>query len=153
MAPFWASKLETHEGRRLVVYDDATGLPLKPGVTLKGHPTIGIGRALDVNGLTPAECDTLFSDDVTTCEQKLLLAFPHFLQLSEGRRFVLVEVAFNCGWAGLLGFPVMLAALWAGQWDRAAVELLASKAARELPGRYAELATVLRTGTAPGAPA
>ena len=153
MDQFWRAKLTAEEGSRLVVYDDATGLPLKPGMTCKGHPSIGIGRALDANGITPAEEASLFNDDVSTVEAKLVIAFPHFVQLTAGRQFVLTDVAFNCGWAGLMGFPVMLAACWAGHWDRAAAELLNSKAARLLPARYGELAAILRSGTAPGAPA
>ena len=43
------------EGVRLRVYDDATGEPLHPGMTLKGHPSIGYGRALDVNGISLKE--------------------------------------------------------------------------------------------------
>jgi lysozyme len=39
-----------HEDLRLFAYDDATGKPLKPGDTLKGHVSIGIGRNLEGYG-------------------------------------------------------------------------------------------------------
>lgn len=56
--------LRAEEGLRLTVYDDATGKPIKPGTLVKGHPTIGIGRALDVNGITEAEAEYLKANDV-----------------------------------------------------------------------------------------
>ena len=42
-----AAELVGDEAMRLFVYDDATGLPIEPGSTCKGHPTIGVGRGLD----------------------------------------------------------------------------------------------------------
>jgi GH24 family phage-related lysozyme (muramidase) len=58
--------LEREEGLRTLVYDDATGKPIGPGSVVQGHPTIGIGRALDVNGITAVEADFLLENDATT---------------------------------------------------------------------------------------
>jgi hypothetical protein len=40
------------EPLKLYVYDDATVMPLRPGYLLKSRLTIGIGRALDVHGIS-----------------------------------------------------------------------------------------------------
>jgi len=52
----------------LVVYDDATGRPLKQGDTLKGHPTIGYGRNLAGNGISEAEAHALLMSDLEDAE-------------------------------------------------------------------------------------
>ncbi|MBD5400379.1 lysozyme [bacterium] len=69
MSPLLMAHLVSVEGVRMrdgmhVVYDDATGQPLKPGQQAKGKPTIGFGSTMLLNGksvtpetppITPAE--------------------------------------------------------------------------------------------------
>ena len=57
-------ELTRDEGQLLTVYDDATGAAIKPGTSVKGHPTIGIGRALDVHGISAAEAAYLLGNDI-----------------------------------------------------------------------------------------
>lgn len=57
-------ELTGEEGKRRFVYDDATGAPLSPGVLCKGHPTVGIGRALDVHGISVVEGQLLRANDI-----------------------------------------------------------------------------------------
>ena len=45
----YCARLTDEEALRFVVYDDATGRPIVPGTHVIGHPSIGIGRALDVH--------------------------------------------------------------------------------------------------------
>lgn len=40
------------EGKRAFLYDDDTGLPLTDGMTIRGNPTIGYGRALNKRPLS-----------------------------------------------------------------------------------------------------
>ncbi len=87
--------LEQDEGLRLQAYDDATGAPLKPGDTLRGHPTIGIGRALDVNGITTEEARYLLENEVGKAEAELDRDIPWWRALSENRRHVLVAGAIG----------------------------------------------------------
>ena len=47
--------LTADEGMRLDLYDDKTSKTIKPGSVVEGHPTIGVGRALDVFPLTREE--------------------------------------------------------------------------------------------------
>lgn len=147
--------LVSDEGIRLFVYDDATGQPLKPGMVLKGHPTIGFGRALDVRGLSAAESDALLEDDIAAFDAALTRALPWYPDLDLVRRRVLVEMAFNLGVGdstkGLLSFRQMLAAIEAGDWIRAKANMVASKWFVQVGRRGARLANLMLTGCTDGA--
>lgn len=141
--------LEQEEGSRLKVYDDATGQPIVPGSKVIGHPTIGYGRALDTNGITAAEESLLFADDIQTVEPKLQNSLGFYNGLTDGRKYVLVSMAFELGWAGLLAFHSMLAAMRAGQWNDAAADMSDSLWAKQVPGRVQRLMQIMREGDAP----
>jgi lysozyme len=146
MTPEGLALLRADEGLRLLAYDDATGQTIVPGYQMVGHPTVGVGRDLDINGISNAEAETLLADDVTGIEAALTAAIPCFATLDPARADVLTNVAFNCGIAGLLSFHRMLAAVAVGDWAQAAAELLDSGVARQLPARYQRLANVLLNG-------
>ncbi len=117
--------IKPHEGCRLVVYDDATGYLVKPGYTLKGHPTIGWGRALDEsNGLSGSEADYLFRNDQQRVMDELTgQQFSFWDGLSEWRKAVLMDMAFNMGIGKFLEFEKMLAALEIGDIDETARQM------------------------------
>lgn len=140
------SWLIVDEDLKLTVYDDANRLPLKPGMTLIGHPTVGIGRALDVKGLTRDESVYLCKNDINEVDEQLRAAFDWFDRLDAVRCNVLANMCFNLGATGLLGFHNMLAAVQLGQYSRAAEEMLASKWAVQVGDRAKRLAKRMRTG-------
>lgn len=146
MTPEGLQRLKSDEGTRLKVYDDATGNPIVPGTLVRGHPTIGTGRSLDIEGIGQAENDLLFSNDVLSRERQLE-PLPWFSALDPVRQDVVTNLAFNVGVGGALQFHQMIAALEAKNFDDAATALLDSAAARQLPGRYGRLAQALRTGS------
>lgn len=139
------AQLQSDEGKRLVVYDDANGKPVLPGYTLIGHPTIGTGRALDTNGITDDEAFSLLSDDVTQITIALTPR-PWFPLTPSPRRDVLIMMAFNMGVAGLLEFQDMLSDFAAGNFQAASAEMMASHWAQELPDRAERLAEIMRNG-------
>jgi lysozyme len=141
-------ELILEEGTRLHVYDDATGSAVVPGYTLVGHPSIGVGRALDLHGISGHEAQFLLDDDLAEINA-VLRAYPWWIQLSSVRQFVICDLAFNVGITGLLAFVHMIAALKASDYDRAATEMLASSWATELPTRSHRLAQIMRTGELP----
>lgn len=140
------SLLIVDEGLRLDLYDDATGKQLKPGDTIKGHPTIGIGRALDRNPLTETEAKYLCLNDIARVERDLDRAFPWWRELSEKRQLVLASMAFQMGTAGLQGFPKFIAALRRGDYEDAAREMLDSAWAQQTPARCDRLAKMMAEG-------
>lgn len=117
------------EGERLLAYDDATGKPLKAGDTLKGNPSIGIGRNLSGRGLTPDEQEYLFRTDFNECLADLM-TFPWFHGISAGRAQALLEIRFALGPQRFRAFRDMLAAAARGDWRAVVVELRDSWAAR-----------------------
>lgn len=123
------------EGCRLRVYDDSRGIP-----------TIGVGRNLRDKGISQAEADAMLDADLREYTAAVVARIPAALALDDARRGVLVNMAFNLGIAGLLAFTKMLAAVEAGDWDRAAVEMMDSRWATQVGERAARLARQMQTG-------
>ncbi len=144
-----ADLIQWHEGRRLVAYDDATGKSIGPGSTLEGHPTIGIGRALDVRGISDDEAEALFAADVAETSTALSRELAWVLELDPVRRAVLVDMAFNLGLRGVLSFRRALAALKAGDCETCAVEMLDSRWAEQVGRRATRDAWIMRAGVFP----
>jgi len=71
-------------------------------------------------------------------------AGPAWASLSDVRRAVLIDMAFQLGAAGLAKFVRLRQALDAGDMGAAAREIASSRAAEQCPGRYAELVSLWR---------
>ncbi|MDB5371802.1 MAG: phage related lysozyme [Belnapia sp.] len=138
--------LLAEEGVRLMVYDDATGQPIKPGTLVKGHPTVGIGRALDTNGITEEEAEYLLGNDVEKVCLALDKDLPWWSGLTVNRRAVLAAMAFQMGVANLMGFKNTLASLKAGDYAGTARGMLASLWARQTPARAKRMADMMVRG-------
>lgn len=141
-----AALLTAEEGVRLTVYDDATGKPLLPGMKVVGHPTIGIGRALDRKGLTAAEAQHLLANDIAEVRAQVAKELPWSAALSENRRMVLEAMAFQMGIAGLLKFKNTLAMVQRGDYAAAASGMLNSVWAGQTPARAERMAEMMRRG-------
>ena len=141
-----ADDLIEDESVRLVVYDDATGLPLRPGMMLKGHPSIGVGRALDTHGLSRDEVRMLLHNDIVEVTDELHENLPWLERLDDLRQRVIAQMAFNLGFHGLLGFHGMLTSLEREEYFSAAQQMLQSKWANQVGDRAKRLAERMRTG-------
>lgn len=130
----------------MVVYDDATGVPLRPGDTLQGHPTIGWGRALDVKGLSQYEADELLRRDLLEAA-RIAEDFARYA-IGTVRRAVLIDMAHNLGRHGLFGFKQLRLALDARDFAHAADEMLNSRWATQVGARARHLAELMRTDKA-----
>jgi lysozyme len=139
-------QLQRDERLRLVVYDDATGKPLKKGDTIKGTPTIGWGRNLVNRGLSKDEALYLLDNDVDVAINDLHVGLPWAEQLDDARRGVLANMCFNMGLDGLLTFKHTLKAIKTGSYDDAANRMLASKWAGQVKDRALRLSRQMRTG-------
>ncbi len=151
-------ELQTDEGTgpmrggNHLVYDDATGKALKKGDTIIGNPTIGYGRELSMHGIAPAEAVGMLESDIDDALEDCQKRYDWFAGLDPARQLVVASVSFNMGVLHFAEFHQTHAALAAHDWQTAAAQLLDSKAARDLPPRYARYAQILRTGTAPQFP-
>jgi lysozyme len=137
--------LIAHEGVRQKPYDDATSKPLRPGHTLTGKLTIGVGRNLSDRGLTRSEVNVLLDHDITRATRG---ARKHkwFKGLNEPRQAVCISMVFCCGSKGWSLFKLTHAALAQERWEDAAVQLLDSRFAEQVGDRALHLAEMLRTG-------
>ena len=123
------------EGCRLRVYKDSRGIE-----------TIGVGRNLRDKGLSQAEAEALLANDLLESTAAVMSDIPCAFRLDEIRRAVLVNMAFNLGIGGLLKFTRMLTAVEAGDYDRAASEMMDSTWAKQVGQRADRLARQMQTG-------
>jgi lysozyme len=123
------------------------GLRLKPYRCTAGKLTIGVGRNLDANGISQKEAYVLLENDIQSCERQLLDEIPEIYNgLDEVRKSVLLNMCFNLGIGGLLSFNNTLAFVAAGDWERTANSMLASKWAKQVGRRAIELSELMRKG-------
>ena len=123
------------------------GLRLKPYRCTAGKLTIGIGRNLDDCGITQSEAYVMLINDIMNCEKQLQSKIPDIYNgLDEVRKSVLLNMCFNLGVSGLLGFKNTLEFIKAGDWERAANNMLVSKWAKQVGRRAIELSELMRKG-------
>jgi lysozyme len=121
------------------------GLRLKPYRCTAGKLTIGIGRNLDDRGISQKEAYAMLERDIMDFEQQLLDEIPEtYSGIDEVRQSVILNMCFNLGMKGLLGFKNTLAFIGAGDWERAANNMLASKWAKQVGMRAIELSELMR---------
>ena len=131
-------QLRLHEGERLFPYKCTAG-----------RLTIGVGRNLDDRGITSEESAYLLGNDIDEYWERLELELPWILDLDAVRRRVLLDMAFNLGIGGLLGFKRTLAAIKGGEYVRAAGMMLDSRWARQVGGRSKRLSQMMASGQIP----
>jgi lysozyme len=114
-----------------------------------GFTTIGVGRLIDVRrggGLSLSEIDFLLTNDIGEKTAQVLEALPWAKDLNAPRFAVLVNMAFQMGIHGLLGFPGMLGAVRTGDYKAAAEHMLDSKWEQQTPTRAHRLADQMESG-------
>ena len=122
------------------------GLSCLPYRCSAGALTIGYGHNLEARGISKEVAELLLKQDLAIAEKQVKNAFIWWPKLDDARMGVLVEMCFNLGISGLVGFKKMLTAVEAGDYQTAAQEMLDSKWARQVKGRAVELAKIMQTG-------
>lgn len=115
------------------------GFRAKPYQCSEGVWTFGHGFTF----LTRDESREVLRMKVTKLERELRSSIKN---LSPARQDVLINMAFNLGVGGLYNFKMMWNAIYSGDYDRAADEMLDSKWARQVKGRATRLADEMRKG-------
>lgn len=110
------------------------GLRLKPYECTKGYLSIGYGRNLETNGISQYEADMMLKNDLFYIERLLrrdigLASHPEHVQ------DVLIEMAYQLGVIGLVGFTKTLELLEKRDYNAVADEMLNSKWAQQTPVR------------------
>lgn len=131
-------QLRRDEGEVLSAYQDHLG-----------YWTIGVGRLIDKRkrgGLSAEESAYLLSNDIDKRDKELQKRLPWAVKLDEARYGVLLNMAFQMGVDGLLGFTNTLELIRTGSYEKAAEGMLSSLWAKQTPARAKRLAVQMRTG-------
>lgn len=132
-------QLEIDEGRRACAYQDHLG-----------YWTIGIGRLVDSRkpgaGLRNSEIEFMLSNDIDERIAALARHLPWIETLDEARQGVLINMSFQMGVEGLMGFKNTLRMVAGQDYAAAADGMLHSLWARQTPERAQRLAEQMRTG-------
>lgn len=88
----------------------------------EGWTTIGVGRLIDKRKggrLRDDEIEFLLQNDITEKTEELMRRAPWVADLDDARQGVLINMAFNLGVSGLLGFRKTLALIESGDYAKA----------------------------------
>ncbi len=115
------------------------GLKLKPYTCTADKLTIGVGRNIEDRGISEATAMQMLDEDINICLAELNVTINNFERLPEPVQMTLVDLCFNLGLKRLLAFKKTLKyiqeGLITGNYTKAAVELLDSAYARQVPNR------------------
>lgn len=139
---FDRAQLEDHIKRAEAPGGEAVLFPYEDSV---GLISIGWGRNLDGKGLSIKECQLLFDNDLQDVF-KDASSLPYWEQLDGVRQMVVMDMIFNLGLTRFLKFPALNAALAAGDYIRAAHEMLDSKWYTQVGSRARKLRQIMLTG-------
>lgn len=149
--------IQRHEGRKPQQYLDSRGIPsIGIGHNLKAAPpcaeVISIqeanGRPAD-NDWLDSSIDFQYTHDLEA-NASWLYVKPWWGQMGEPRQAALADMAFNLGPVKMQDFNTFLGLISVQDFDAAAADLLKTAVYQELPKRYGELETIIRTGSVQG---
>ena len=125
---------------------DFEGLRLRPYKCSAGKLTIGYGRNLEDVGISEEEAEAMFDVDFAKAVENVnrLLKEEGITELHKQRFYVLTDMVFNLGYAGIKKFKKLLYALKKGFYDDAAKEMLNSQWALQVGSRAIKLAAMMK---------
>jgi lysozyme len=129
--------IKLHEGYSRTVYRCTAG-----------RQTIGFGRNLDDVGISRDEAEWLLKRDIDRAMGSLRTE-PYWLDLSDVRQAVLIDMTFNLGWAGFAKFARLRMALGRKDFDAAANEMRDSQWFKQVGTRSQRLCVMMRSGLWP----
>ena len=122
------------------------GLRLHPYKCPANKLTIGYGRNLEDRGITKDEAMYLLQNDITDIKLNLVDRLPVFTKLNTIRQEVLIEMCYQIGINGVLKFRNMIKALDHNDFNKASIEMLDSRWAKQTPIRAKELSNLMKGG-------
>lgn len=133
-----AGQLNIDEGRRNKLYKD-TATPPKW--------SIGVGRNLEDRGLREDEINLMLANDINEAALDAKSLIANFDAIGDVRQEVLTNMAFNMGKTKLAKFKNMIAAVVAGDFNRAADEMKNSAWFNQVGDRAVRLVYAMRFGS------
>jgi lysozyme len=108
--------------------------------------TIGTGHNIQDNGISQAVSDLILDEDLEVAINDAKAVISNFDDLSDTRKIVLVDMAFQMGKSRLSGFKKMIEAIEIEAWNVAVIEMLDSRYANQTPNRANRNATLMKKG-------
>ncbi len=120
------------------------GLRLKPYQCSAGKLTLGYGRNIEDNGISLDEAEFLLSSDIRSVTEEIRRLIPDFDSLELPQKTALIDMGFNLGITRLSKFKKMLVAINVRDFKTAAMEMLDSNYANQLPNRSSKNAELIQ---------
>lgn len=121
------------------------GLRLKPYKCTANKLTIGVGRNIEDRGITREEAMFLLKNDINICKNELTRSFYFYKELDVRIQEVLINMCFNIGLPRLLSFKKTLKLIEKGDYEKASIEMLDSKWARQVGDRAIRLSNIVKS--------
>lgn len=132
------AQLRRDEGEVLHAYQDNLG-----------YWTIGVGRLIDSRkggSISSEESANMLANDIKAKMAELDQRLPWWRDLDDARQGALLNMAFQLGVDGLLGFHNSLALIRSGQWTDAAINLAQSAWHSQTPERAGRVIKQIKEG-------
>jgi lysozyme len=127
-------QLKIHEGYKSKVYKCTAGVD-----------TIGVGFAIKDLELSEEVCDLILQEKLEVLEERFEKKFDWFKTSPIEVRNVMLNMAYQLGFRGFCKFKKTIAYLEDAEWEKASVEMLDSKWAKQTPNRARELSEIIKS--------
>ncbi len=120
------------------------GLQLKPYRCPAGKLTIGVGRNIEDAGISEDEAMMLLEGDIHACVNDLRNLFESFDMFPENIQHVLIDMRFQLGMTGFLGFRKMIRSVEHKDWPEMVEQMKDSAWYGQTPNRANHLIQMVR---------
>ena len=127
-------QLKIHEGYKPTVYKCTAGVD-----------TIGIGFAIKDLHLSEEVCELILQEKLEALEERFEKKFDWFKTSPVEVRCVMLNMAYQLGFRGFCKFKKTIGYLEEADWDKASIEMLDSKWAKQTPNRAKELSEIIKS--------
>lgn len=138
----------SYEDLALKMIKKHEGLRLKPYQCTAGKTTIGYGRNLDDVGISQYMADEMLREDFAVARNTAVrfVGLFNFENLSDARKAVLIDMAFNLGETRLNKFKNFRAKIIEGDYLAAATEMVRSRWYNQVGSRATDLVQMFEAG-------
>ena len=151
-------ELNSYQRRLLGELKVFEGLRMQPYNDSEGYATIGYGHLIakrpvqesdlkDWAGFDKEDAEALLLKDALEAEAEVASALSFYGTLNDARKSVLVNMRFQMGLQGLLGFKNTLRYIEQGNYTQAAANMRRSLWYKQTPSRAERLAKRMENGT------
>ena len=127
-------QLKIHEGYKPTVYKCTAGVD-----------TIGVGFAIKDLHLSEEVCELILTEKLEALEERFEKKFDWFHTSLVEVRNVMLNMAYQLGFAGFCKFKKTIAYLEEAEWEKASEEMLDSRWAKQTPNRAKELSEIIKS--------